>query len=97
MKTIDEVAEIGYGVVMAAGQATSRVYEALSEANDGHGGNVEGIAASPAKKSKTLRRHYLKVKRDKRRAAFGLTIPDGKTSISLLERIIPSEFKEDLL
>lgn len=46
---------------MAIDQATSGVCRALSEANNGHSGNVEEVIVLPVRKDKASRRYHLKV------------------------------------
>lgn len=61
MKTINkatEMVDIGYGTIMAMDWATGGIHETLSEASDGHSGNVERVTILPIRKCKASRRHH---------------------------------------
>lgn len=75
----------------------SGVYWALSKVIDGYSDHVEWVTASPARKGKTSRKHRLKVKKVRWQEASDLKIPNGKICFSLLEKSVPSEFREELL
>lgn len=90
-----EMVEAGYGTIVAMDQATSGVHWAPSKASNDHSGNVEDGTGLPMSKGMATRKFRPKIMKVGWSTTSGIKVPNTKTYNSMLERYIPSEYKED--